>query len=55
MRYDTSAPNWSAIAGSGGAWETYGMQFRIEMVVRIDGVERTLEFAPASREAEIVT
>lgn len=54
VRYDTSAPDWTAIGG-GSPWETYGMQFRIEMVVRIDGVERTLEFAPASRQSEIVT
>lgn len=54
IRYDTSAPDWTAIGG-GNAWETYGMQFRIEMVVRIDGVDRTLDFAPASRQSEIVT
>lgn len=54
IRYETSSPDWSAIGG-GNAWETYGMQFRVEMVVRIDGVDRTLELAPASREAEIVT
>ena len=54
VRYDTGAPDWTAIGG-GNSWETYGMEFRIEMVVRIDGVERTLTFAPASREAEIVT
>lgn len=54
VRYDTSAPDWGTIGG-GNAWSTYGMQFRIEMRVRVDGVERTLEFAPASRDAEIVT
>lgn len=54
VRYDTSAPDWAAIAG-GSAWETYGMQFRLEMVVRVDGVERTIELAPVSREPEIVT
>ncbi len=54
VSYDTSAPDWAAIGG-GDAWSTYGMSFRIVMVVRIDGVERTLQFAPASREPEIVT
>lgn len=54
VSYDTSAPDWTAI-GNGNEWSTYGMSFRVEMVVRIDGVERTIEFAPASREAEIVT
>ncbi|UJR79711.1 hypothetical protein [Sandaracinus amylolyticus] len=54
VRYDTSAPDWSAI-GQGEAWRTYGVQLRLEMRVRIDGVERTLELAPVSREPEIVT
>ncbi|AKF07688.1 hypothetical protein [Sandaracinus amylolyticus] len=54
VRYDTSAPDWSAI-GSGEAYRSYGVQLRIEMRVRIDGVERTLELAPVSREPEIVT
>ncbi len=54
IRYPTSAPNWSTIGG-GDPWSTHGMEFRIEMRVRIDGIERTLEFAPATREAEIVT
>lgn len=54
VRYPTSAPDWATIGG-GDAWSTHGMEFRIEMRVRIDGIERTLEFAPAMREAEIVT
>jgi hypothetical protein len=54
VRYPTSAPDWNTIGG-GEPWSTHGMEFRIEMRVRIDGVERTLEFAPATREAEIVT
>ncbi|MBX3270392.1 MAG: hypothetical protein KF729_09040 [Sandaracinaceae bacterium] len=54
VTYDTSAPDWARIGG-GNPWTTHGMQFRVEMVVRVDGLERTLEFAPAMRESEIVT
>lgn len=54
VRYETSAPDWTSI-GDGDPWATYGMQFRVEVVVRVDGAERTLEFAPATREPEIVT
>lgn len=54
VSYETSSPDWAAI-GDGDTWSTYGMSFRVEMVVLIDGVERTLSFSPASREAEIVT
>lgn len=54
VSYDLNAPNWEEI-GDGDAWETYGMSFRIEVDVRIDGVETTLEFEPATREPEVVT
>lgn len=54
VRYPTSAPDWATIGG-GDSWSTHSMQFRIQLRVRIDGVERTLDFAPATREAEIVT
>ncbi|MFK7984521.1 MAG: hypothetical protein AB8I08_00690 [Sandaracinaceae bacterium] len=54
VRYDSTAPDWAAIGG-GDSWSTHGMSFRVEMDVLIDGVPRTLDFSPASREAEIVT
>lgn len=54
VRYPTEAPDWGTIGG-GDSWRTHGMQFRIEMRVRIDGVERDLSLEPVSREAEIVT
>lgn len=54
VTYDLNAPDWARI-GDGDAWSTYGMSFRIEVDVRIDGVEQTLEFSPASREPEVVT
>lgn len=54
IRFPTSSPDWTRIGG-GDPWETYGMRFQVEMTVRIDGIERTLLFQPAMREAEIVT
>ena len=54
VNVDTGAPDWAAIGG-GDVWSTYGMSFHIEVRVRIDGVEETLTFSPASREPEVVT
>lgn len=54
VSYETSSPDWIAIGG-GNSRSTYGMSFRVEMVVLVDGVERTLSFSPASREPEVVT
>lgn len=50
VSYDTTAPDWS---GS-GARLGWGVTYEVEVVVRIDGVERTLR-AEAMREPEIVT
>lgn len=54
VRYPTDAPDWAAIGG-GDAWSTHSMEFRIEVRLRVDGVERTIDLAPVQREAEIVT
>ncbi len=54
VRFDTSAPDWTALGG-GDPWRTHGVQYRIEMRVRIDGVERLLSLEPVSREPEVVT
>lgn len=54
VTYDASAPDWTAI-GNGNPWTTHGMSFTVEVVVRIDGVERLLHLSPVSREAEVVT
>lgn len=54
VNVDTGAPDWAAIGG-GDIWSTYGMSFHIEVRVRIDGIEETLTFSPASREPEVVT
>jgi hypothetical protein len=50
VTYDTSAPDWYASGARLGWGETYD----VEVVVRIDGVERTLR-GQAMREPEIVT
>jgi hypothetical protein len=50
VTYDTTAPDWNASGARLGWGETYD----VEVVVRIDGVERTLS-AEAMREPEIVT
>jgi len=54
VRFDTTAPDWTAL-GAGDPWRTHGVQYRIEMRVRIDGVERLLSLEPVSREPEVVT
>ncbi len=56
VTYPTDAPDWSSIGSeSGGEHRTYGMRFRVLMRIRVSGVERTIEFEPAMREALIVT
>ena len=50
VTYDTTAPDWYASGARLGWGETYD----VEVVVRIDGVDRTLS-ARAMREPEIVT
>lgn len=50
VTYDTTAPDWYA----SGARLGWGETFDVEVVVRIDGVERTLR-GEAMREPEIVT
>jgi hypothetical protein len=51
VSYDTTAPDWYGTSGARFGW---GTVYRVEVVVRIDGVERTLS-ADAMREPEIVT
>ncbi len=50
VTYDTTAPDWYA-SGARLAW---GTVYEVEVVVRVDGVERTLR-GEAMREPEIVT
>lgn len=51
VTYDTTAPDWYGTSGARLGW---GTVYRVEVVVRIDGVERTL-VGEAMREPEIVT
>ena len=50
--YTLSAPSWQAIGKSGN---TYSRTYRLRVVVKIDGVARTLESADLYREAAIPT
>ncbi len=50
VAYDTTAPDWSSTSSRLG----WGAVYRVEVVIRVDGVERTLS-ADAMREPEIVT
>ncbi len=48
-----SAPGWDRVYGAGG--RTFRTPLRLEVVLRIDGVERTLRSGELSREAEVAT
>lgn len=50
----TSAPDWTSIGG-GEPWSTYGMRFDVDLTLRVDGADRSLDYSPAMREPEIVT
>lgn len=55
VSYDLTAPDWERI-GDGDPWSTYGMSFRVEVDVRIDGERVTLDsMLTVSREPEVVT
>jgi hypothetical protein len=43
VSFDLSAPDWAKI-GNGDAWTTRGMGFKLEVIVRVSGAERTVEF-----------
>ncbi len=53
VSYETTSPSWGALGGGADSFG-WGHVYRVEMVVRIDGVERTLR-ADAMREPEIAT
>ncbi len=52
--YKLEAPDWTKI-GSGEAFRTRSMPLRVEVVLRIDGVLRTLRSGEITREPEVVT
>jgi hypothetical protein len=54
VRFPTDAPDWTTIGG-GDPWSTHSMEFRVEVRLLVDGIERTIDIAPVQREAEIVT
>ena len=52
--YKLSSPDWTRIGG-GSPWTTYGHRYLIEVVLRVDGVERTIRSAELNREPEVAT
>lgn len=52
--YKLSAPNWAALDGS-GARRSYQRRLRLEVVLRVDGAERTVRSGEITREPEVVT
>jgi hypothetical protein len=53
--YKLSAPDWSTISG-GKQWSSYSEKYLLEVVLTIDGVQRTLRSsAEIYREPSVVT
>jgi hypothetical protein len=52
--FKLSAPDWATIGG-GEPWGTYGMRFKIQVRLRVDGVDRMIESAEISRDPEVAT
>jgi hypothetical protein len=50
--HSLSAPSWDTITTS---QDRYSRTYRIEVVLRVDGVERTITSAELMREPEVVT
>ncbi len=54
VSYALSAADWTRIGG-GNSWNTYSRRYRLEVVLRVDGVERTLQSGEITRVPEVVT
>ena len=54
VSYDMTQFDWTKIGG-GNAWNTYSRRYKLEVVLRVDGSERTLMSGELSREPEVVT
>jgi len=54
VTYDMTQFDWTKIGG-GNSWTTYSRRYKLEVVLRVDGVERTLVSGELSREPEVVT
>jgi len=52
--YNLSAPSWSTLSG-GNNTSTYAAKYRLQVTVRIDGAQVTLESAVLSREPMVAT
>lgn len=53
--YKLSQPDWSKIETGGTRYASSGRTFRVEVVLLIDGVSRTLQLDGVSREPEVAT
>lgn len=54
VTYDMTQIDWTKIGG-GNAWNTYSRRYKLEIVLRVDGADRTLVSGELSREPEVVT
>ena len=54
VTYDMTQIDWTKIGG-GNSWNTYSRKYKLEIVLRVDGSERTLVSGELSREPEVVT
>jgi hypothetical protein len=54
VSYDMTQIDWTKIGG-GNPWNTYSRRYKLEVVLRVDGADRTLVSGELSREPEVVT
>jgi len=54
VTYDMTQFDWTKIGG-GNSWNTYSRRYKLEIVLKVDGVDRTLVSGELSREPEVVT
>ncbi len=54
VTYDMTQIDWTKIGG-GNPWNTYSRRYKLEVVLRVDGADRTLVSGELSREPEVVT
>ena len=51
VAYDATSPDWTVIDPG----HRFGTRYRVQVVVRIDGAERTLELSPVMRQTDLDT
>lgn len=54
VTYDMTQIDWTKIGG-GNSWNTFSRRYKLEIVLRVDGSDRTLVSGELSREPEVVT